>query len=411
MSPVELSAAIRDAPRVEALVPLAAAMREAARELYDAGAEVSEITCFISTANDLISARIIDLIMPADLHSDIECCWIVMGSEGRYEQTLHTDQDNAIIFSDSMGRPPDEVRALLARPARQVNEAMNLCGIPLCRGEIMASSPKWCLSLAEWKERFARWIDRGDPQGLLNATVFFDFRALHGAQHLAHDLRTWLAQRALGHSRFLLQLTQSALGNRPPLGFFGGFVLATHGGVPHVLDLKVNAITPFVDAARIYSLATGVTVTGTVQRLREASVPARISAAQTDAYVAAFLSMQRLRIRLHMQALSASEEPRNIVDPRSLPDSDRRALKAALREARRLQERLARDLCIRGWDRSLTGGDSRRSIRLESVLIAAATSILQTRVMRARTSLARLPQRDDPALREQRHHLEKYLRP
>ena len=323
-------------------MPLAAAMREAARELYEAGAEVSEITCFISTANDLISARIIDLIMPADLHSDIECCWIVMGSEGRYEQTLYTDQDNAIIFSDSMGRPPDEVRVLLARPARQVNEAMNLCGIPLCRGEIMASVPKWCLSLDEWKERFARWIDRGDPQGLLNATVFFDFRALHGAQHLAHDLRTSLAQRALGHSRFLLQLTQSALGNRPPLGFFGGFVLATHGGVPHVLDLKVNAITPFVDAARIYSLATGVTATGTVQRLREASVPARISAAQTDAYVAAFLSMQRLRIRLHMQALSASEEPRNIVDPRSLPDSDRRALKAALREARRLQERLAR---------------------------------------------------------------------
>jgi CBS domain-containing protein len=138
-------------------------------------------------------------------------------------------------------------------------------------------------------------------------------------------------------------LTQSALGNRPPLGFFGGLVLATHGGVRHVLDLKVNAITPFVDAARIYSLATGVSATPTVQRLREAAGPARIPVAQVEACVAACLAMQRLRMRLHMEALAASAEPKNIVDPRTLPESDRRALKAALREALRLQGRLARD--------------------------------------------------------------------
>jgi CBS domain-containing protein len=346
--PLELSAAIRNPRRVEALVPLATAMREIARELHDAAAEVSVITHFISTTNDLISSRIIELLMPADLPAGIECCWIVMGSEGRYEQTLHTDQDNAIIFSDLAQPPPEELRVLLEGPAREVNDAMRLCGIPLCRGGIMASNPNWCLSLAEWKERFARWLDRGDPQGLLNATVFFDFRALHGAHHLAHALRTWLSERALGHSRFLLQLTQSALGNQPPLGFFGQLVTATHGGVPHVLDLKVNAITPFVDAARIYSLATGVTATGTVQRLREASAPARISGAHADACIAAFLSMQRLRVRLHMQSLNAAEEPKNIVDPRTLPESDRRQLKAALREARRLQERLARDYASMG---------------------------------------------------------------
>jgi CBS domain-containing protein len=348
VSPADLSVAIREAPRVEALAPLAASMRETARALHEAGTDVSELTSFISTTNDLLSTRIIDLVMPPDLPAGIECCWIVMGSEGRYEQTLHTDQDNAIIFSDAADRPPEEVRAFLAEPARRVNEAMSLCGIPLCRGGIMAGNAQWCLSLAEWKEQFARWLDRGGPQALLNATVFFDFRALHGATRLAHELRAWLSERAKGHTRFLLQLTQSALGNRPPLGFFGGFVLATHGGVPRVLDLKVNAITPFVDAARIYSLATGVRETNTVRRLREASQPARISAAQLDAWVAAFLAMQRLRVRLHMEALAASEAPRNLVDPRSLPVSDRRALKAALREAQRLQERLARDYASLG---------------------------------------------------------------
>jgi CBS domain-containing protein len=203
VSPLELSAAIRAAPGVEALVPLAAAMREVVRDLHDAAADVSEITRFISTANDLISCRIIDSIMPGDLPAGLRCCWIVMGSEGRYEQTLYTDQDNAIIFDDSEERRADEVRALLAAPARQVNEAMRLCGIPLCRGEIMAGNPQWCLSVGEWKERFGRWIDRGDPGALLNATIFFDFRALHGAHRLAEALRAWLTQRALGHSRFL----------------------------------------------------------------------------------------------------------------------------------------------------------------------------------------------------------------
>jgi CBS domain-containing protein len=348
VSPADLSAAIRDAPAVEALVPLAASMRETARALHEAGTDVAELTAFISTANDLLSSRIIDLVMPPGLAGRIECCWIVMGSEGRYEQTIHTDQDNAIIFSDAAHASAEEVRALLAEPARRVNEAMSLCGIPPCRGGIMAGNPQWRLSLAEWKEQFARWIDRGGPQALLNATVFFDFRALHGAVHLAHELRASLSERAKGHSRFLFQLTQNALGNRPPLGFFGGFVVATHGGVPRVLDLKVNAVTPFVDAARIYSLATGVRGTNTVERLRESAGPARISAAQRDAAIAAFLSMQRLRVRLHMEALAVSQPPGNIVDPRALPPSDRRALKGALREAQRLQEHLARDYASLG---------------------------------------------------------------
>jgi CBS domain-containing protein len=342
VTPTELNEAIRSAPRVEALVPLAARVRDAARAIHEQGAAVADVTRFISEANDLLSGRIIELTMPPQA-ATVEHCWIVMGSEGRYEQTLHTDQDNAIVFEHREDRDPDDVRALLGTGAREVNEAMNLCGIPLCRGGIMAGNPQWCLSTAEWKERFARWIDRGEPQALLNATIFFDFRALHGAARLAAELREWLAARALGHSRFLLQMTQNALGNRPPLGFFGGFVLATHGGIPRALDLKVNAVTPFVDAARIYSLATGVTETGTVERLRAASAPARIPADQTEACVQAFLAMQRLRMQVQVRALSASGTPGNVVEPRALTDSDRTSLRNAMRDALRLQKRLARD--------------------------------------------------------------------
>jgi CBS domain-containing protein len=342
-----LNEAIRGASRVEALAPLAMSVRDAARALFEQGAPVSDVTRFISNSNDLLSGRIIEMTMPPEAAA-IDCCWIVMGSEGRCEQTLHTDQDNAIIFGHREGEPPDEVRVLLGAAARRVNEAMNLCGIPLCRGGIMAGNPQWCLSIAEWKERFSRWIDRGDPNALLNATIFFDFRALHGAAGLAEGLRDWLARRALGHSRFLLQMTQNALGNRPPLGLFGGFVLATHGGMRKALDLKVNAVTPFVDAARVYSLATGVTETSTVARLRAAATPARIPAEQSEACVEAFLAMQRLRMQVQIRALAASEPPGNVVAPHTLPESDRARLKSAMREAVRLQNRLARDYASMG---------------------------------------------------------------
>lgn len=340
MSPSELSAAIRDATRVEALVPLAASLRETGRSMLEQGVPISDVTHFISTTNDLISSRIVEWLAPQQA-VEAELCWMVMGSEGRYEQTLHTDQDNAIVFADT-DRAPDELRAQLLPRAREVNEVMSRCGIPLCRGGIMASNPQWCLSLAEWKERFALWIDRSDPQALLNATIFFDFRALHGTARLINELRAWLAERAQGHTRFLFQMTQNALRNRPPLGFFGGFVLTTHGDVPKALDLKVNAVTPFVDAARVYSLAAGVTVTSTVQRLREASARGRIPEAQADACVQAFLSMQQLRMQLQGRALAGSAQPTNVVDPHTLDESARRAIKRAMREANRLQARLAR---------------------------------------------------------------------
>jgi CBS domain-containing protein len=329
------------------LAPLARGLCEAARALYEQGAAVADVTRFISIINDLLSTRIIELTMPPEA-AEVEHCWIVMGSEGRYEQTLHTDQDNAIIFAHHEDRDPDDMRMLLASAAQRVNEAMNLCGIPLCRGGIMAGNPQWCLSAVEWKERFSRWIDRGDPHALLNATIFFDFRALHGVARLAAELRDWLAARAFGHDRFLLQMTQNALGNRPPLGLFGGFVLATHGGIPKALDLKVNAVTPFVDAARIYSLATGGTDTNTVDRLRAASAPARIPAEQREACVDAFLAMQRMRMQIQLRALSASMPPGNVVDPRTFTDADRARLKSAMREALRLQKRLARDYAAVG---------------------------------------------------------------
>ena len=179
-------------------------------------------------------------------------CWLALGSEGRFEQTLNTDQDNGIIFSPPDGTSADEVRQTLLPLAQRINDALDACGFPLCKGNIMASNPKWCLSLDEWKDTFADWIHRGDAPVLLNATIFFDFRPLFGKQELAHELRAWLNAKIKDNRLFLKHMVQNALGNRPPLGLVRDFVV--DGGT---LDLKLNGIAPFVDAARIFGACGG----------------------------------------------------------------------------------------------------------------------------------------------------------
>ena len=135
-----------------------------------------------------------------------------MGSEGRGEQTIATDQDNGLLFvTNDEASTPDAIRERLLPFARAVNEALDRCGYPLCKGGVMAMNPRWCASLDEWKAAFAGWIDRGDPASLLAASIFFDFRALWGESRLADVLRADIARRARGNPRFLKQMSDNAL--------------------------------------------------------------------------------------------------------------------------------------------------------------------------------------------------------
>lgn len=267
-------------------------------------------------------------------------CWMALGSEGRFEQTLNTDQDNALIFTVPAGMTADGVRELMLPIARRINETLALCGFPLCSGNVMASNPQWCLSLEEWKQRFADWITNGTPEALLHSSIFFDFRSLYGAHALADDLRLWLSRVASDNNRFLHQLAENAMSIRPPLGLVRDFVV----GKEHTLDLKLNGITPFVDAARIFSLAAGVSQTSTLQRLRASAAKLKIHPTEVEAWIDAFLFIQVLRMRHHdegrEQGLS-DEQLDNRIDPEALHELDRRILKEAFRQARKLQARLA----------------------------------------------------------------------
>jgi CBS domain-containing protein len=162
---------IADAGSVDELARAAEDIRRLARSLLGQGIAAEQLTLIVSTLNDALTRRILEIESSRFDLSGLRWCWLAFGSEGRYEQTISTDQDNGLIFG--VEGPPEVPRQLLLSFALAVNQALDACGFPLCRGNIMASNPQWCLSLEEWKQQFGRWVANSDPQALLHAVIFF----------------------------------------------------------------------------------------------------------------------------------------------------------------------------------------------------------------------------------------------
>jgi CBS domain-containing protein len=331
----ELAMEIRLAASIEVLAELAAEVRALTRLLVEQGVGAEQLTLFVSVLNDRVSQRAIEIVRKRHALERISWCWLAFGSEGRFEQTFSSDQDNGLVFA-AHDAPPDVARSQLLPFAREVNQALDACGYPLCKGNVMASNPQLCLSLEEWKAKMARWIEVSVPKALLEAAICFDFRPLHGDASLSIMLREWVTGRVRAHPVFLRHLAEAALQAGPALGRFGRF--STEDSA---IDLKMHGSKVFVDAARVYALAHGLQQTNTADRLRAAAAAIGQGTQDTAAMVGAFYFVQGLRLRI--QAGSPAPETANRVAPESLNRLERATLKEALRLARELQSRLALD--------------------------------------------------------------------
>lgn len=338
---VNLSRAIANARSVDALARLELDVHRLVDQMLAQGASVAQLTQIITALNDSLTRRVIDLVQEEMGPPAVPFTWLSFGSEGRHEQTLKTDQDNGMLFRVPEGWDAEGARKALLPHARRINEALAECGFPLCPGNIMASNPECCLSLEEWQRQFARWIDQGTPQHLLKATIFFDFRPLHGDPEPADELRAWLTERVTKNSRFRRQMAENALRNKPPLGLLRDFTVTRGGEHPNTINLKVQGVTPFVDAARLYALATGVPVTNTIERLEGAAAAETLRQEDVAAWIEAYNFVQLVRMRAHRRQAETGEPLSNHVDPDSFNELDRRILKEAFRQARKLQSKLA----------------------------------------------------------------------
>jgi len=339
----ELTLEIRLAREIEALAGLADRVRRLTRLLVEQGVAAEQLTLVVSVLNDRLCQRIIEIVRKRYQWDRISWCWLAFGSEGRLEQTFSTDQDNGLIFEAHDGADARSVRAQLVPFAREVNEALDACGYPLCPGNVMASNPEFCLSIGEWRAKLEGWINESDPKALLDAAICLDFRALHGDARLASDLRDWFLGVAHKRQTFLRLLAEDALQARPPLGRWREFATEDAPDAPGSINLKLYGVRPFVDSARVLALAHGVPHTATAERLRGAAAAGSLSAARATASVAAFFFIQQIRLLHQARLEKLTRENANRIDPGSLHELDRRTLKEAFRIGRGLQQRLALD--------------------------------------------------------------------
>ena len=229
-------------------------IRALVRTLFNSGLAAIHISKIVSSLNDALVKRLVALTIEKLGPAPTPFAWIVFGSEGRLEQTLLTDQDNALIYQDDS----DTARAYFADLAKQVVNALISAGFPPCAGGFMATH--WCKPLAAWRERFSEWIRLPVPQALLDAAIFFDFRAVAGT--LALDTLEEIVGTAKSERRFLSHLARGALDFYPPLGFFNR-LRSDNGKV----DLKKSSIAPIVGLARVAALAAGSRERSTLARL------------------------------------------------------------------------------------------------------------------------------------------------
>jgi CBS domain-containing protein len=339
----ELSMEIRMAKGVDTLAQLADEIRRLARLLVEQGVAAEQLTLFVSVLNDRLCQRILDLERNVHAIDRIAWCWLAFGSEGRLEQTFATDQDNGLLFESHAGERPKAARARLLPFARAVNEALDACGFPLCKGNVMASNPELCLTYDEWKAKLNGWLQNSDPQALLDAAICFDFRALAGDARLADRLREWMLALTRTRQNFLRLMAENALQAKPPLGWLRDFTTEEE----NTINLKLNGVRPFVDVARVLALGRGLPQTNTAERLRAAGKAGALAPGEAEATSAAFFFLQQVRLRHQAQfAGSLAEQPEdaaNHIDPGSLHELDRRTLREAFRLARDLQSRLAMD--------------------------------------------------------------------
>jgi CBS domain-containing protein len=297
--------------------------------LSDDDVDVLAVTQAIAHVNDALTCRLLALAEAELGPPPCAYAWLALGSHGRGEQVLSSDQDSALAWADASGEAAQTYFPRLAAP---VVMALARAGLPLCDGGFMATS--WARPVGEFRRMFAGWVDRPEPEVLLRAEVFLDVRPVHG--RLSTDVleRSLLAGRA--HGPFRVQMARAAVTFRPPLGWFGR--LRTVDGT---VDVKRAGTAAIVLLARLYALSAGSPARSTVRRLAAAAEGGTLSRQSADDLTEAYRFLTGLRLRRQVEQVTAGGVADNLVRVDALSERDRDRLRSTMRHVRDTQEMTA----------------------------------------------------------------------
>ena len=300
---------------------------EIIHQLLGRGVNAEIANQVITTVADSIAIKVIEKVIKDLGEPPAKFVFMVTGSEGRKEQTLMTDQDNAIIYEDKANEQRELVRHYFLRFASQVSDHLNTIGFSYCTGGYMASNPEWTHSLSHWKNNYKTWIEESIPENAIKFSTFFDCRRLYGDPNIIEQLKDFLTiELQKPNDRFFAFIAKNALQYEPPLTFFKTIKTQTVGST-EVFNIK-KAMTPIVDLVRVYALKNRIYEENTGGRLKALLDLAIFTQEQYDELHQSYYYLMSLRLRNQANQIRIAKlNPNNYIPIDSLTKIEKATLK------------------------------------------------------------------------------------
>lgn len=337
-NPIYLAGDIAKQRDLAGLVAASRRRGQVMQQLVAQDASADDIGRIMTAIGDQVTKRLLQLA-EADLGPPpVPYCWVALGSQGRREQGLSSDQDNALVLDNAM---EPEHAAYFTELATRVCNGLAEAGYPYCPGDVMATNERWRQPLRRWRRQFRQWIYEPDSDALLNAATFFDLRPIYGEEQLGESLQAQIAADAQDNARFLSHLANQAVTGQPPLGFFRSFVVENKGAHANTFDIKATGIAPIVEMARVFALSRGLQAVNTRQRLIAGGETGAISPEVAADLCDSLEFISYVRLRHQAEQLARGQRPDNHLPPHAIGNFDRRHLREAFMIVRKQQAVLA----------------------------------------------------------------------
>jgi CBS domain-containing protein len=287
-------------------------------QLLGRGVHAEIVNQVITTIADTISIKVIEKVISELGTPPAKFVFMVTGSEGRKEQTLKTDQDNAIIYEDKANEHRELVRDYFLEFAKRVSDELNEIGFVYCLGGYMASNPQWTHSLSHWKRNYKSWMEDPHPENAFKFSTFFDCRLLYGEKEIMVELKEFLDEELKKPmDKFFAYIAKNALQYNPPLTFFNNIRTQTIGKI-EVFNIK-NAMTPIVDLVRVHALQNRIFGENTGERLKALTEKGIFKEKQFHELIQSYYYLMSLRLKNQAkQIINDKTEPDNYIDLNSL---------------------------------------------------------------------------------------------
>ncbi|HEX5623485.1 MAG TPA: putative nucleotidyltransferase substrate binding domain-containing protein [Sulfuricurvum sp.] len=316
-----IAASIDRASTIDELMSAQRSLIYLVRSLTSKGVKVRYVSKLVSELNVKVYAKVFEMVVPSALQE--KCALIVMGSEGRDEQILRTDQDNALIIRDGENEADFEPYMM------QLNASLLRLGFPKCSGEVMVSNPYWRRNVKGYKSMIQGWSETLDEDALRSLSIFLDASCVAGDESLLSECRTYLREHFEGRTDILAHLAKAALAFETPLSLFSGFVLGREEHESE-LDIKKGGIFAILHGVRILALEHGIGCTNTTERIKELNNAGLFDKRFASELIEAYDTLLSIRLRSMLSQPQSGEE-QNYVNPKLFSKTDRDLLKDAFK--------------------------------------------------------------------------------